>query len=430
MIMSLYSYVAEIGGDMSVVYNSLHQSMVVLPDATIEAIRECKCDTLEPKLIEELSTLGVISQSHEEDKSKALYSIDQMRNSSSIGYLTILVTYACNLKCYYCMQNNITSNQHLSPENTTVLKEWISSWVLTNHIEQLNITFIGGEPLLNISSIDEIIGCLSLLEVSCKYSLVTNGSLITDDFTRAYICNTFDVVQFTIDGPKEVHDSIKISSNGGTYVQIMDAICFLAKHSSSEIHLRINYERGNENSVTHALDEIACLDIVRPILVYPSELFDTDGSCGIVCDSASTYYLDKLQLYSEIAQRGFRFPFPFPSPVCYMTSVYSYVITPELDLLKCYPLVGKREHVLGNILGGKLCVESYKPLWLSVPKYYTFCVDCMYFPMCQGCGGCSIMRILYDVEVANDVDCIYKAKFGAAISKMLPLYVSSMKGVK
>ena len=92
---------------------------------------------------------------------------DVRRCLSNSPQLTFEITDACNLKCEYCGYGKFYSDYderkstRLSPQRAKVLLDYLSSlWgpePNASHNQNAYISFYGGEPLMNVPFIKEII---------------------------------------------------------------------------------------------------------------------------------------------------------------------------------------------------------------------------------------------------------------------------------
>ena len=92
---------------------------------------------------------------------------DVRRSLSNSRQLTFEITDACNLRCEYCGYGKSYSDYderkstRLSPQRAKVLLDYLSSlWgpePNASHNQNVYISFYGGEPLVNVSFIKEIV---------------------------------------------------------------------------------------------------------------------------------------------------------------------------------------------------------------------------------------------------------------------------------
>ena len=116
---------------------------------------------------------------------------DVKRSLSNSPQLTFEITDACNLKCEYCgygksySDNDERKSTRLSPQRAKVLLDYLSSlWrseLNVSHNQNVYISFYGGEPLVNVSFIKEIISYVEELDCpsrSLTFNRTTNGILL------------------------------------------------------------------------------------------------------------------------------------------------------------------------------------------------------------------------------------------------------------
>lgn len=92
---------------------------------------------------------------------------DVKRSVSNSPQLTFEITDACNLECEYCGYGKFYSDYderkstRLSPQRAKVLLDYLSSlWGSepnASHNQNVYISFYGGEPLMNVPFIKEVI---------------------------------------------------------------------------------------------------------------------------------------------------------------------------------------------------------------------------------------------------------------------------------
>ena len=116
---------------------------------------------------------------------------DVKRSLSNSPQLTFEITDACNLKCEYCGYGKFYSDYderkstRLSPQRAKVLLDYLSSlWrseLNVSHNQNVYISFYGGEPLMNVPFIKEIISYVEEFDYpsrSFTFDMVTNGILL------------------------------------------------------------------------------------------------------------------------------------------------------------------------------------------------------------------------------------------------------------
>ncbi|USS39897.1 radical SAM protein [Thermococcus aggregans] len=135
-------------------------------------------------------------------------------NIYSNNYHIIVVTYTCNLNCSYCYQKNIKRKKDLTTEQVDKIFEAILKFdngEVDNRKSKIrNIQLYGGEPLQK--RLYEIIEYILEIGSSYGYNFIIMTNAIDLDSYLELLDSYKDsiaLIQTTIDGPKEVHDSYR-----------------------------------------------------------------------------------------------------------------------------------------------------------------------------------------------------------------------------
>lgn len=155
-------------------------------------------------------------------------------------YVTFIITESCNLRCTYCYQHNKTDHK-MSFETAkkcvdTLFKEDAENSKYINERDAYGIVldFIGGEPLLEIDLIDQIVDYFLEKAISLNHrwanlftiSISTNGTLYNEKRVQNFLMKYRGRVSIgiTIDGNKELHDKCrKFPDGSGSYDLAADA---------------------------------------------------------------------------------------------------------------------------------------------------------------------------------------------------------------
>ena len=105
-----------------------------------------------------------------------------------IDTIFVMLGENCNFSCKYCMQHPLGMPK-IQPDVDRNVIEFIKE-AAGNNPNGLFIQFFGGEPLLYYRQMQEIV---ETLKESCKYGIITNGSLITDDSVEFFNRNAINV---------------------------------------------------------------------------------------------------------------------------------------------------------------------------------------------------------------------------------------------
>lgn len=127
----------------------------------------------------------------------------------------IWVTRRCNLSCRYCYEGSNKEEKDFQYENIDHFIKFIKE--TNKNGKRIWVNFHGGEPLLKFDLIKEIISKIKYNNIEAKYSLTTNGTLLTDLIIEDILKNNIDI-SLSIDGEKRVHDlNRRFKSGVGTY---------------------------------------------------------------------------------------------------------------------------------------------------------------------------------------------------------------------
>ena len=138
--------------------------------------------------------------------------------------ITFELTDACNLKCKYCAYGDMYSdydkreNNYLSWPIVKSLLDYLSSYWMSVEFPSVNKTiaigFYGGEPLLNMPLIKQIISYLENLKlpnIDFHYVMTTNGVLL--DCYIDYLVDKEVLVSVSLDGNKE-NSAYRVTHDG------------------------------------------------------------------------------------------------------------------------------------------------------------------------------------------------------------------------
>lgn len=162
-------------------------------------------------------------------------------NGPHVKDITFCVCEDCNMRCTYCYEH-IKRPNHMTFE---VGKKFIdmllaadersNKYITSTESKGCALSFIGGEPLLQIDLIDQLtdyfIEQAMLLQhpwaTRYRLSICTNGLLYFDEKVQNYIKKNAEnlSLSISIDGNKELHDACRIDTFGnGTYDRAIAAV--------------------------------------------------------------------------------------------------------------------------------------------------------------------------------------------------------------
>lgn len=175
--------------------------------------------------------------------------------------LTLIISGNCNLSCKYCYANRGHFENNNGNMSISTLKDTLDRF-FENYSEIENIMFFGGEPTLNMEAIR--FGCeyIHSLYKQGKVNklpnlgMVTNGTLVNDDLID--IIKNYNLnITVSLDGPKEVNDTLRVYENGsGTSSLIEKNIYRLKEECNQPVAIEATYTGIHEKMGFSVLDVI------------------------------------------------------------------------------------------------------------------------------------------------------------------------------
>lgn len=164
--------------------------------------------------------------------------------------VTFQVTDTCNLCCTYCYQIN-KGQRRMKLETAKKLVDYLldatpenNSYLNPDIHNAIILDFIGGEPLLEIELIDQIVDYFIAESINKNHpwkeryiiSIGTNGVLYFDPKVQEFLDkhSSHMSINITVDGNKRLHDACRIFPDGsGSYDMASSAVSDWMTRSSS-----------------------------------------------------------------------------------------------------------------------------------------------------------------------------------------------------
>lgn len=366
----------------------------------------CNADITENEIRETFAAVDELKKDGQlftEDEYKNL-SIDLKNRKTYIKALCFNVAHTCNLSCEYCFASQGKYNGDRAIMSLEVGKKAID-YLLENsgHHRNLDIDFFGGEPLMAWNVVKEIVAYARSKEKEFKknfrFTFTTNGMLLTDEVTEFLNKEMYNVV-LSLDGRKEVHDSLRKTVNGkGSYEHIVPKFKeFIEKRGDKEYYVRGTYTHNN-------------VDFTNDIFHIADLGFDKLSMEPVICDPNEPYALteaDLPEIYNqyeilakEMIKRGengngftfYHYMLDLSEGPCIQKRLTGcgsgteyLAVTPWGELFPCHQFVGDQEFSMGNLWDGitkpEIQAQFKQNNCYSKPE----CQDCWAKLYCS--GGC------------------------------------------
>jgi uncharacterized protein len=347
----------------------------------------------------------------------------QTGHAGHIGVMWKTVSEDCNLACDYCYYSSCGGKPGATIKRISLdlLEKFIQEYMEMTH-GFASFIWQGGEPLLaGLDFFQEVVS------LQAKYaprntiisnSVQTNGTLINEEWAAFFKRYNF-LVGISLDGPKEIHDSRRVTSSGkGSFERVMRGVGFLRKAGVPFNILTVIHE-GNvdkakelfsfyEQENFYHVQFIPCMDFRAQETHRTAHYRITAEQYGkFLCEAFDEWYRDGHPI---ISVREFdnmltvALGHEAESCIHRATCTKTLILEQNGDAYPCDFYIGN-EYKLGNVGMNRL-----KEI-LSSPRYDEFmelkpalpeaCKSCRHLEYCQ--GGCPRNRI-WKSSKASEVD--------------------------
>jgi len=230
----------------------------------------------------------------------------------------------CNLNCLYCSFGELYQGydmrnfKNINTQNAVTLLKYIFELNPKNKNRNLSIAFYGGEPLLNINFIKEIVDVVNQLnaekEINISYLMTTNATLLHKHIDYL-VANKFRVL-VSLDGNKENHSYRIFKKNDeNSFHQVIENIDMIQRDYSDYFNSYVNFNAvlHNRNSVKEIYDFIYTRYHKIPRIaelssddINPNKKVLLDRMLHRKSESEAEYQKDKSNLLNHVDLLSFK----------------------------------------------------------------------------------------------------------------------------
>lgn len=325
------------------------------------------------------------------------------KNRTSELLITLIPTLKCNYKCTYCYQDHsLRCGDGFHPDVENKILEIID----TSNAKKINLLWYGGEPTLYLDDVERV--SKKILEICSRkqkqyyFSIITNGSKLTDENVKRLISCGVAGIQVTLDGPKEVHERRRVCLDShANYDRIMSFLRNSQEYAGLNVQIRINIDKENINSIETLLAELSYLENKELMVSFARVEYFSDN-CSNVQDmmfSSREFSQIERELIKIAKEFGLsvndnssNYPFAIES-YCGATQGNSIIIDMSGNIYQCLSdssspseaisnvfEVSDAEKLLDMCINSDYCIKSY--------DFENQCVECDVLPLCL--GGCRL----------------------------------------
>ncbi len=323
--------------------------------------------------------------------------------------LVLNLTNQCNLSCQYCYE--FGEDKVATPDGKPKFMDFETAAASVDFLlnessgrRAVHITFFGGETLMNFPLLQRVVGYATeqatLRGRSIDFSLTTNATLLTPTIVRFLSENRIGVT-VSMDGPPELHDKLRVFSNGrGSYDIIAPKVRELIEnHRTRPIAARVTLTAGVTEVVRiyrHLKQDLGFHEVgFAPVTTSANRLYSINDR-GM--DDVLNQFHALAAEWLEFALRGELHGFSNVSDT--IAELYQGVnkshpcgaglglmgVGPSGDIAPCHRFVDSDTHSLGHISHGIDAAKREDFLNRGHVGAKYACHTCWARPLCA--GGC------------------------------------------
>ncbi len=320
----------------------------------------------------------------------ALRIAQEVNGDFPLAALELNLTFNCNLACEYCFIHNKQGGERM----TLTTAQKAIDILFSNAGPSVNITFFGGEPLLEFDLIQAIVPYVMAnarqLGKEVTWAITTNGTLVTEEILQFFAQYNIYLL-LSLDGGPETHDRYRRTKSGeGTWHKIAALLPLIGKYQGW-IGARMTVSTEALASMEDDFAQLVDLGI-NQFIIAPAQ-----GAKQWSKEQVEQYGASMLKLmtsYRQLKQAGKNLYIEefekteaaFTGWGC-QAGFSSLAVAPDGAVSPCSKLLGltaeQGKCIVGNVHSG-LKQELLAPFRRPAPSQPLRCSQCV----CKCHGGC------------------------------------------
>ncbi len=371
MKFSEFNYIANQAGNNILVYNTLRGNVIRIKKDDYSLDNQ------------ELMKYSFVVPEDQNESNVYKYAYLKRIFDNKVLNISISTTLDCNLRCPYCFEEGNKGPGNLTEDTENAICKYIYS----KREKPVNITWFGGEPLLNFSSIANITEFLLKNNIKFSAGIITNGTLISERIVSKFDKYKIDTIQITFDGIKEEHDKKRFFNNRkGTFDLILSNIKKVVLNSKTQIFLKTNIDKTNINSYKELKEFLSkrFYQQLKSKRIVLTENYVRNKTNFVGCDNC----LSNIE-YFRFLHKVNNYPITMPAikGPCPLRNRYSLALGPDGSIYKCLEHLGNKNLAIGNIKNLSISILRQSSYALNdLPFDDAICSRCNILPICG--GGC------------------------------------------
>ncbi len=404
-------------GNIVLLYNSLSGGYMVIKKQIFESIYDGetliikKLKISHPETYKTLINNGFLVPENLDERLLVENLHYKNKFSKSSYELIVNTTLDCNLGCWYCYE--------IHQKNSKITNDIIDRIIanIQNKYKQepfkfFRLSFFGGEPLLQIKAILNIIERVKILSKEFDFKLMihftTNGTIIPKKVLEiASDCKMS--FQITFDGNRKQHNSVRVRKGksiekNDTYSCILNNIKLITTFPNCKLNIRVNYSGETFCQLEELIDDLNFCNR-KNTTISLQQVWQTNNSSieytklfnFIRYANSKNFVVNYMNLDRTLGV------------ACYADRYNHAVINYDGSVYKCTARDFNEKNKEGYINEDGVIFWNTDKLMdrmkIKLPKE---CRNCKLLPSCP--GVCSQKRL----EVNNNFNCILSDSFSAS----------------
>lgn len=393
-------------GEETWVYNTLVSSFIKLSTTQWNSLLQQN----DKEFISVLLQQGILVDESINEISKYKYFYYSKIFNKELLNVTIAPTMRCNFSCPYCFEGD---NKNFSQMSEEIENQIVQFLIKQSEKKNIQICWFGGEPLLAFDKILSISNKLNENNISYSANIITNGSLLKEEFITKLSTLHLTHIQISLDGVGEEHDRNRHYKNGrSSFDDICQNIEKLLELTDIKLYLQVGVDNSKPNSYRNVYYYIKerfpkalaskQIEVGANVIKNRSD-FDTKNNCF---SKKQLFEKDLRELKDPIYEK-FSPGLPLLSSPCMYRLPHTLAIDSKGYIYHCLEHMGQPTLSIGNITTGKLSsMQLANMAFAADPFLDEKCQRCNVLPICG--GGCPLDRLKEQGKDTNSYCSYYK----------------------
>jgi radical SAM protein with 4Fe4S-binding SPASM domain len=165
------------------------------------------------------------------DLIKQFLESDQIRRAADHAQITIVPGWDCNLRCTHCVVIDKLTKPGVTKNKIDIsqFKCFADDYMGLLSKKQLQLNFVGGEPLLYVDVINNLVSLMAQCDYKVRYGMTTNLAQPLS-VNQLEMLKSFNNITVSIDGNEHLHNQqrLPIYDTKNVYVDVINNLKILA----------------------------------------------------------------------------------------------------------------------------------------------------------------------------------------------------------